>query len=99
MSETPSGSFACQACGRIYAWKAEYAGRRLKCKCGQSMGPLTAPTPVPDNKTAGAAASTCPSCGSPLEPSAILCVQCGFNLKTNSRMSTHVDVGKPDKKK
>lgn len=30
----------------------------------------------------------CPSCQNPLQPGAVICVHCGFNLKTGKRMST-----------
>src|SRR3954471_9736346 len=30
-------TFACDACGRKFAWKAELAGRALRCKCGAAM--------------------------------------------------------------
>ncbi len=29
--------FACEACGKSYPWKQEYAGRSVKCKCGHTM--------------------------------------------------------------
>lgn len=37
-------SFSCGACGRSFAWKNEYAGKTLKCKCGQ---PIKAPSAAP----------------------------------------------------
>jgi hypothetical protein len=30
-------SFSCDACGRSFAWKDQYAGKTLKCKCGQPI--------------------------------------------------------------
>jgi hypothetical protein len=32
-----AGKFSCDGCGKSYSWKAELAGRRVKCKCGQAM--------------------------------------------------------------
>src|SRR5438046_2211846 len=32
---TSSGRFACDACGKRYRWRSEWAGKRLKCKCGE----------------------------------------------------------------
>jgi len=29
--------FSCDGCNRSYTWKAELAGKRVKCKCGQVM--------------------------------------------------------------
>jgi hypothetical protein len=37
-------SFSCGSCGRAFAWKNEYAGKTLKCKCGQ---PIKAPSAAP----------------------------------------------------
>lgn len=38
------------------------------------------------------AGPTCPSCGEGISPSAILCVQCGFNLTTGEKITTsHFD--------
>src|SRR5438552_17401640 len=37
MSSTAAGRFSCDGCGKTYAWKAELAGKRVKCKCGQAM--------------------------------------------------------------
>jgi hypothetical protein len=32
-----AGQFACDGCGKTYSWKAELAGRRVKCKCTQVL--------------------------------------------------------------
>lgn len=40
MPET-SGTISCSTCGKSYRWKAQYAGRTLRCRCGSS---LLAPT-------------------------------------------------------
>jgi uncharacterized Zn finger protein (UPF0148 family) len=40
------------------------------------------------DEVAGAVpAGACPECGSPLEPGAVLCVQCGLNLQTGEKVS------------
>ena len=44
MSSTAAGRFSCDGCGKTYAWKAEIAGKRVKCKCGQA---LTVPSDDP----------------------------------------------------
>lgn len=44
MSQVDLGKFKCDACGRQYPWKPDYAGRKVKCKCGAVM---TAPTEPP----------------------------------------------------
>ena len=42
------------------------------------------------NQQAETPAKQCPSCKTPLAATAILCVNCGFNLKTNRQMSTQI---------
>ena len=36
MADVPA-KFTCKACGQAYVWKPEFAGRAIKCKCGQVM--------------------------------------------------------------
>lgn len=38
-----------------------------------------------------AATHKCPKCGSPMQPEAILCIQCGYNLKTGRQLETQSD--------
>jgi DNA-directed RNA polymerase subunit RPC12/RpoP len=42
------------------------------------------------------AALRCPSCGGTMLPGAVICVTCGFNLKTGKRMSTVMGGPDPD---
>jgi len=43
---SPVPALTCSACGRRFAWKPEYAGKTLKCKCGQAIkAPAAAPAP------------------------------------------------------
>ncbi len=37
MSGTNPENFSCEGCGKSYRWKPEFAGRRIKCKCGTVM--------------------------------------------------------------
>jgi hypothetical protein len=37
MSEAATAMFACAGCGKTYAWKTQFAGKKLKCSCGQLM--------------------------------------------------------------
>jgi hypothetical protein len=41
------GKFACPACGKRYAWKAQLAGRKAKCACGASVVVPQATEPKP----------------------------------------------------
>ena len=64
-----------------------------------------APAPKKASRGGGAAAAAapvadsgmrCPACGNGLQPGAVLCVHCGFNLKTGKRMSTVLAADGPD---
>jgi hypothetical protein len=37
----------CSTCGKSYAWKAQYAGRSVRCKCGQAIRVPLVPAPAP----------------------------------------------------
>lgn len=119
MSETERAKFACEGCGKSYAWKPELAGKKAKCKCGTVMlVPQTEPgrddeldglydlaedDPPPRRRATaqpataaaagGASAMRCPSCQSTMEAGAVICVACGFNLKTGSKMNTAIGGG------
>src|SRR4051794_10412694 len=61
MPEVEEAGFSCIACGRQYRWKAELAGKSVKCKCGAAVKvprEMGAPTPVGNTRAAAAAAST-----------------------------------------
>ena len=93
--------FSCDQCGKTYKWKPEFAGKKVKCKCGYVMTapkapPVAADEPdldalydlAEDGKAAAAAAPAmirCPSCTGEMEPGTQVCPSCGFNLKTGKR--------------
>jgi len=60
MGSTTSGKFSCDGCGKSYAWKAELAGRRVKCKCGHVV---TVPAEDPALALAQADADAAPQPG------------------------------------
>jgi hypothetical protein len=39
--------FGCKQCGKTYKWKPEFAGKKVKCKCGYVMTAPAAPAPAP----------------------------------------------------
>ena len=96
MSQVEEAKFSCKNCGKSYKWKPEFAGRKVKCKCGYVMTAPSAPPggDEPDldalydladaGKEAAAAAPMvrCPSCMSEMEPGTAVCPACGFNVKT-----------------
>ena len=99
-----AGKFSCDACGKQYSWKPELAGKRVKCKCGTPIGiPAHDPAGddvgdlgdlaalsegAPTTPGAVAGGPTCPGCGSGVDPSAVICVNCGQNLKTGTKLKT-----------
>lgn len=46
-------------------------------------------TGAPD-EAGGAGEGRCPSCNQPVKPNAVICVQCGFNLKSGQQIETDV---------
>ncbi len=98
------GKFSCEACARTYSWKPELAGKRVKCKCGQPLSvPAGNPAaddapegfeglmPAGDHAAAVPAKQSgpaCPSCSAPVDPAAVICVNCGHNLKTGKKLKT-----------
>lgn len=102
-----SASITCPGCGKNYNFKAELAGKKVKCKCGTVMAVPTAPPPededaifdlAPDpelekakavkqtTRPAHAEGPACPSCGEAMGDGSVICVNCGFNVKTGKKM-------------
>lgn len=44
------------------------------------------PPPPPAPMDAAVGGKTCPSCGNPVAPAAIMCIKCGTNLRTGQKM-------------
>lgn len=91
--------FPCPSCGKQYKWKPEMAGRSAKCACGAKF---VVPTEQPASAKAPTATAAppvepaksnagCPNCGTALPPGAVLCVNCGYNLKTGKTLSVVVE--------
>jgi hypothetical protein len=77
------------------------AGRSAKCACGakivvpQAAPPM--PAPVAAVPELAQKLAKCPSCSKSLEPGAVLCVACGYNVKTGQKLSLVVeDAGDED---
>ena len=107
MASSREDRITCPSCGRRYVWKPQFAGRKVRCKCGESMR-MPKPTATDDGtydldleKTdapreplpseAGrtpAHGGKCPSCGTAISQQAVVCVQCGFDLKEGRRIET-----------
>lgn len=108
MSDTHQAQFACETCGKLYAWKPALAGKKARCKCGALiLVPVAAPgseedqeglydlaeddpPPRPRVAAMGATQQRCPSCNAGMQVGAVICVTCGFNLKTGRKINTAV---------
>src|SRR3954451_17034200 len=47
METVDQAKFTCESCGKSYKWKPEFAGRKVKCKCGFVMTAPAAPPAPP----------------------------------------------------
>lgn len=74
-------------CGKSWKLPEVAAGKSVKCPACQARIPVPAPVAAatPAANETSASAAVCPSCGSALRPDAVLCVLCGFNLRTGRR--------------
>lgn len=99
-------AIVCDHCGKSFSFKPEYAGRKLKCKCGNVLQ-VEAPaeesafgeyslelTPEERQKqerlAAARKAGKCPECDNPVDRDAILCVSCGYNFKSGKKLGTQL---------
>ena len=75
------------------------AGKRVKCKCGAAIAipaPVVAEPEALDDLSLLAEGESidgpsCPSCRAVLSLGAVVCVRCGYNLKTGRKMATAAD--------
>ncbi|MCX5660130.1 MAG: hypothetical protein NTW19_10465 [Planctomycetota bacterium] len=61
-------------------------------------GDVSLPPPPPAKKGADKAAepgatARCPSCGNAIKPEAVICLNCGFNIKAGAKVETTVEAG------
>ena len=79
----------CPQCGGVIAIPAiEPAGKEAASMAGlldREQVPVTAPAPKPT--PVAAAVPTCPSCSAELMAGAVLCVSCGFDLRTGKQVA------------
>lgn len=75
-------------CGKQLKVKDELAGRRGKCvACGQALLIPTLPRSPDKDVHPPPAPRACPTCHKPLRPEAVICVNCGFNLRTGKKLA------------
>ena len=71
--------FKCPHCGKDYSIDNDQAGRMYECSgCGNIFH-------TPSQKC-------CPRCQHLLEPGMLICIKCGYNLKTGEQLETRIHV-------
>jgi hypothetical protein len=74
---------ACPHCGEQLEATDDMLGQSVDCpSCGQVFT-----IEASGDEEEG---ETCPSCGEPMEPEAVLCLQCGFHTGLGRQMDTEV---------
>ncbi len=96
----------CGSCQKKLKAHEKLAGKKVKCPgCGAVLKiPQPGSTATAASSAASSAASqrediplqepkesTCPSCRKPLSPSAVLCVDCGYDLRSGRKLQTEID--------
>jgi hypothetical protein len=96
--------FSCPSCQQHIQCEQGYAGMEIACPAchakmvvpgavsapalGLRMSAAAPPPPPAPPPAPAATGRTCPSCGNPVAPAAIMCIKCGTNLRTGQRMAT-----------
>jgi hypothetical protein len=92
-------SLSCPKCQKQFKAKDEWAGKRLKCPSCSTV--ITVPTVdgeamAPQPSAAAAEAPTCPKCKALMSsPGAVICIDCGFDLRTGRVVQTGPDGPQP----
>lgn len=122
MSSSNADKVTCEHCQRAYAWQEKYAGKKVRCKCGQAIrfpakrpsedeislnldsgidldlgampeGAIHPPMSLSASKKPKQSGKPiCPSCYEAVRKGAVICVACGFNIKSGSKIK--IEVGK-----
>ena len=98
-----AGRVSCPKCGKTYRWREQYAGKKVRCKaCGGVIAmPVEPPQTVPriELMQPGESAAAdggdalidrCPSCGNHVKPGAVICINCGYNIREGKQLETAV---------
>lgn len=111
MHDAATHPVTCPECDKRYRWKAELAGKKVRCACGAVMvmpdsDPTTEPVPQedhsedmgyelnlptdapemgsPSGNTTVRLGGKCPMCNLPMSDGAVLCLNCGFDIRENT---------------
>jgi hypothetical protein len=77
--------FECSGCGRRLRVNDSRSGSLLRCSKCQAVCTVPAAAPPPSGDSD---ADSCPKCGKPMAPKAVLCIECGFNRNTGQQFKT-----------
>ena len=73
-------------CGKQFKVKEELAGKRGKCTaCGRVLSVPTAPA-LEHEKASPSDQRACPTCRKALQPNAVICPNCGHDLRTGKQL-------------
>ena len=74
-------------CGKQFKVKDELAGKRGKCAaCGQVLSVPTLAPSLDQEKASPSTQRACPTCQKAVEPAAVICVNCGHDLRTGKQL-------------
>ncbi len=94
--------FNCPECDQELEAPEDMTGETVECPSCQTHFEVPASAPAAsaaavnhpaftggdDGQTEDVQDSACPSCGSEMAPDAVLCVQCGYNVKLGKKIDT-----------
>lgn len=93
-------------CGKRLSAPDSAAGKRVRCPGCQKVLVVPAPDPPPDERMSALLdgveaqqATRCPSCNEPLAPEAVLCVHCGYDLRTGEHVGQTAPPQRKSKRK
>jgi hypothetical protein len=75
-------------CGKQIKVKEELAGKRGKCPgCGHSLIVPNLSPPADEKQTRPARNPSCPSCKEALQSNAVICLNCGYDVRTGMQLT------------
>lgn len=90
----------CSGCDKVFRMPESEPGTPNDDDGGYELN-VTGPRPTQETKaTSAPQADRCPSCGNKIRAGAVLCINCGYNLKEGKQLKTEVGPAEtpPDEK-
>lgn len=83
-------------CGKRLKVRDELAGRRVRCPaCDRAVVVPAASAMAQPEAESPPRLSLCPSCGKPIAPGAVVCTNCGLNIKSGKRLTVQTQDSPP----